>query len=125
MFCADYISAFLAHGLLSAGIIQYKNIASLEESLPGFHLLLGGLSGVFFGLYFSFREERLSSQVPWAIGSASLACLAEVPFDKAKHVMMGSRKTMLMMNGLFIPFGALILVMYDKARMKYKKDNVN
>ena len=46
-------------------------------------------------------------------------------FPEAKHVMMGSRKTMLMMNGLFIPFGALILVMYDKARMKYKKDNVN
>jgi len=159
MFCADYISAFLAHGLLSAGIIQYKNIESLEESFPGFHFLLGGLSGflgagavypfdfvrqgviqgikfrhslstvpyagVFFGLYFSCREEQLSSQVPWAIGSASLACLAEVPFDKAKHVMMGSRKTMLMMNGLFIPFGALILVMYDKARIKYKKDNVN
>jgi hypothetical protein len=29
--------------------------------------------------------------------------------------MMGSRRTMLLANGLYVPFGALMLVMYDKA----------
>ena len=28
--------------------------------------------------------------------------------------MMGSRRTMLLMNGMYVPFGALMLVMYDK-----------
>ncbi len=34
---------------------------------------------------------------------------------QAKLAMMGSRRTMLMMNGMYVPFGALMLVMYDKA----------
>ena len=41
-------------------------------------------------------------------------------FFQAKHVMMGNRRTMLMMNSLYIPFGALMLVMYDKALINYK-----
>jgi hypothetical protein len=34
---------------------------------------------------------------------------------QAKLAMMGSRRTMLLANGLYVPFGALMLVMYDKA----------
>ena len=51
----------------------------------------------------------------WATLSASLAVLAESPFDKAKVAMMGSRKTLIFANMLYVPFGAMILVMYDKA----------
>ena len=32
--------------------------------------------------------------------------------------MMGSRKTMIIVNMLYVPFGALMLVMYDKAMTK-------
>lgn len=32
--------------------------------------------------------------------------------------MMGSRRTMVMVNMLYVPFGALMLVMYDKAMTK-------
>jgi len=78
-------------------------------------------AGVFFGVYFSCRKESTSSQVGWGLLSSLLACVAEVPFDKAKHVMMGSRRTMLMMNGMYIPFGALMLVMYDKAIINYRR----
>merc|ERR1712131_496368 len=73
-------------------------------------------AGVYFGLYFSFRNrESTSSQCCWAVASAAAACLAEIPFDKAKHAMMGNRRTMMMVNMLYVPFGALMLVMYDKA----------
>jgi len=77
-------------------------------------------SGVFFGLYFTARRETTSSQVFWALVAAASACVAEVPFDKAKQVMMGNRRTMLLMNGMYIPFGALMLVMYDKAIINYR-----
>jgi len=157
MFCADYISSFLFHGLLSLGVIHNqtsKTVKEYENStlFPPFLGALSGFfgaaavfpfdfvrrgviqgkvkfshslstvpySGVFFGLYFCCRDEKTSSQVIWAILSASSACLAEIPFDKAKHVMMGNRRTMLMMNSLYIPFGALMLVMYDKALINYK-----
>eukprot|EP00088_Acartia_fossae_P042561 TRINITY_DN4471_c0_g1_i1.p1 TRINITY_DN4471_c0_g1~~TRINITY_DN4471_c0_g1_i1.p1 ORF type:complete len:167 (-),score=18.64 TRINITY_DN4471_c0_g1_i1:86-586(-) len=157
MFCADYISSFIFHGLLSLGIIhnqQVQNVKTVENTFA-FPVFLGSLagflgaasvfpfdfvrrgviqgkiqfrhslstvpySGVFFGLYFCFRGEKTSSQVPWALASAASACLAEIPFDKAKQAMMGSRRTMLMMNGMYIPFGALMLVMYDKALINYR-----
>lgn len=71
---------------------------------------------VFFGLYFHQRDPRsLKSQMGWALLSAGLAVLAELPFDKAKKEMMGSPRIMVFANSLFVPFGALILVMYDKA----------
>ena len=58
----------------------------------------------------------------WALASAGLAVLAEMPFDTAKRDMMGSSKTVLLANSLFVPFGALILVMYDKAVLKFEKN---
>ena len=80
---------------------------------------------VFFGLYFSQRDPTSTkSQVLWASISAWSAVLAEVPFDKAKHAMMGSRKTMILANSLFVPFGALILVLYDKALLKYENEKL-
>lgn len=73
-------------------------------------------AALFFGLYFHFRDRNsTSSQCKWALVSASSAAVAEVPFDKAKLAMMGNRKTMLMAGLLYVPFGALMLVMYDKA----------
>ena len=74
---------------------------------------------VFFGIYFSNRDAKsLPSQMRWALMSASMAVLAELPFDKAKRDMFGSAKATLLANSLFVPFGALLLVMYDKALMK-------
>lgn len=71
---------------------------------------------VFFGLYFHQRDPKsLKSQVGWATLSAALAVFAELPFDKAKRDMFGSTRNVVFANSLFVPFGALILVMYDKA----------
>jgi hypothetical protein len=39
---------------------------------------------------------------------------------QAKQAMMGSKRNMLLMNGMYIPFGALMLVMYDKALINYR-----
>ena len=76
-------------------------------------------AGLYFGLYFSCRDrDSTASQSAWALLASASACLAEIPFDKAKHAMMGSRKTMIIVNMLYVPFGALMLVMYDKAMTK-------
>lgn len=75
---------------------------------------------VFFGLYFHQRDPKcLKSQCLWASGSAFLAACAEIPFDQAKLAMMGNRRVMIMAGALYVPFGALMLVMYDKALLKY------
>jgi len=63
-------------------------------------------------------KNSLNSQVGWATLSAALAVLAEAPFDKAKGAMMGSSRTLILANSMYVPFGALILVMYDKAVIK-------
>ena len=53
-------------------------------------------AGLYFGLYFSCRDrDSTVSQSAWALLASASACLAEIPFDKAKHAMMGSRKTMI------------------------------
>ena len=71
---------------------------------------------VFFGLYFHQRNPKsLKSQIGWAVTSAGLAVLAEMPFDQAKKEMLGSPRNVIFANSLFVPFGALILIMYDKA----------
>ena len=48
----------------------------------------------------------------------SCAALAEAPFDYAKKAMFSSRMTMIGANMLYVPFAALMLVMYDKATAK-------
>jgi len=83
-------------------------------------------AGVFFGLYFSCRSrDSTSSQCGWALVSSLSACLAEIPFDKAKLSMLGSRRTMLLVSGLYVPFGALMLVMYDKAMTRVAQNRYN
>eukprot|EP00090_Calanus_glacialis_P045495 TRINITY_DN8481_c0_g1_i2.p1 TRINITY_DN8481_c0_g1~~TRINITY_DN8481_c0_g1_i2.p1 ORF type:complete len:177 (-),score=46.76 TRINITY_DN8481_c0_g1_i2:816-1346(-) len=74
---------------------------------------------VFFGLYFSCRRrDSTASQCGWALAASLSAAMAEIPFDKAKLAMLGSRRTMLIVSGLYVPFGALMLVMYDKALLR-------
>ena len=85
-------------------------------------------AGVFFGLYFSCRDgSNTASQCRWALIASLAAAMAEIPFDKAKLAMIGNRRTMVLVSGLYVPFGALMLVMYDKAlvRMSNKRYGVN
>lgn len=92
-------------------IIKSKSIVHNMSTVP--------YATVFFGVYFSMRDKNsLKSQVGWATLSAALAVLAEAPFDKAKGAMMGSSRTLILANSMYVPFGALILVMYDKAVIK-------
>ena len=85
-------------------------------------------AGVFFGFYFCCRDSQYtSSQCKWALVSSLGAAMAEIPFDKAKLTMLGNRRTMVLVSGLYVPFGALMLVMYDKAvvRMCNNRYSVN
>ena len=77
-------------------------------------------AGALYGIYFSLRDPRSTpSQVGWAVAAAAGASLSEAPFDHAKHTMFASRKVMLAANLLYVPFAALMLVMYDKAVFKF------
>ena len=99
-------------------IIKSKSIVHNMSTVP--------YATVFFGVYFSMRDKNsLKSQVCWATISAALAVLAEAPFDKAKGKMMGSPRTLILANAMYVPFGALILVMYDKAVIKLNLKPVN
>ena len=95
-----------------------KGISTSTSSTVGFSTVF--YASAFFGLYFpNRRPDSLASQCGWAVFSATAAALAELPFDKTKRALMGgSAKTVFMANALYIPFGALILVMYDKAILK-------
>ena len=95
-----------------------RGISTSSSSVIGYSTIF--YAGAFFGVYFpNRRPDSLSSQCCWALISAASAALAELPFDKAKRALMGgSTKTLLAANALYIPFGALILVMYDKAILK-------
>jgi len=76
-------------------------------------------AGTYFGLYLSCRDrESTASQAGWALLSSAAAGLAEIPFDKAKQSLLGSKRTLVFVNMLYVPFGALMLVMYDKAMTK-------
>jgi len=73
-------------------------------------------AGALFGIYFACRDpESTSSQLRWAGAAASCAVLAEAPLDHAKRNMMGSARVVIAANLLFVPFAAMMLVMYDKA----------
>ena len=76
-------------------------------------------SAAFFGVYFAARDATsLRSQCGWAVAATAAAAAVEVPFDRAKMSLMGSRRTMLFVSALYVPFGALMLVMYDKASLR-------
>ncbi len=98
---------FVRQGVLAASKSKLKLIYNLS-TVP--------YASVYFGLYFSQRNpQSLTSQTGWASASAFLAAVAELPFDKAKKAMMGSTRTVLFANALYVPFGAMMLIMYDKA----------
>ena len=157
MFCADYIAAFIHHGLINIGLLECRKIHVLESTAMA-PFVAGGIAGflgacsvfpfdfvrrgviihtkpkfihslstvpyafVFFGLYFCQRNpDSLKSQCSWAFLSAAGAAAAEVPFDKAKFAMMSSKRTMFLVSALYVPFGALMLVLYDKALINYRK----
>ena len=60
-------------------------------------------------------EEAQMGRQRWRESLDSCAALAEAPFDHAKKAMFSSRATMIGTNLLYVPFAALMLVMYDKA----------
>ena len=99
--------------------------STAASSVVGFSTVF--YAAAFFGVYFpNRRPDSLSSQCGWALLSASAAAVAELPFDKTKRALMGgSAKTQLATNALFIPFGALILVIYDKAILKQQMISEN
>ena len=73
-------------------------------------------AGALFGIYFTLRDPHSTkSQFGWALGAAAGAALAEAPLDHAKQAMFSSKKIMIAANLLYVPFAALMLVMYDKA----------
>jgi len=156
MFCADYISSFLFHGLITgAGVAAGRTGHEADFNKPGTQILVGALAGLlgaaavfpfdfvrrgvlsratfrhslstvpyaatYFGVYFSCRDPAsISSQVGWAVTASVSAAAAEIPFDTTKRVLLGSRRNMLLVSSLYAPFGALMLIMYDKAVEKYK-----
>merc|ERR1712172_226897 len=95
-----------------AGVVSGpKRILAAGSTVP--------YAGALFGIYFACRDpESTSSQLRWAGAAASCAVLAEAPLDHAKRNMMGSARVVIAANLLFVPFAAMMLVMYDKAANK-------
>eukprot|EP00038_Savillea_parva_P030208 m.76344 g.76344 ORF g.76344 m.76344 type:complete len:91 (+) comp9053_c0_seq2:801-1073(+) len=66
--------------------------------------------------YFGNRNpDSRASQVGWAGLAAATAGLAEIPFDHAKRALFGSRPVHIFANLLYVPFGGMMLIMYDTA----------
>ena len=61
------------------------------------------------------RKVEFMLQMRWAIGASCCAVAVEAPLDHAKRAMMGSTRLLVGANLLFVPFAAMMLVMYDKA----------
>ena len=79
-----------------------------------------------FTLYSSVRDPNDTiSQVKCAACSSTAAMIAEVPFDHAKRHMMGSTRVMVGAGLLYVPFATLMLVLYDKAAVKFVKRVLN
>ena len=83
-------------------------------------LYLTGLSSVayatpFFGLYFCARDPTsLKSQSIWALISANVAMVSELPFDHAKRTLFKTRSAHIAANFMYTPFAAMMLLLYDK-----------
>jgi hypothetical protein len=73
-------------------------------------------TSLYLGFYFTVRDEdSIASRIGWATVSTSMGCVAEFPFDKAKHSMMqGNMRSAMLAAGLRIPLGAFLLVAYDQ-----------
>ena len=103
------------------------SIAEMSPALPHAGGRLAGLSTmvystVLFGTYFAFRaRDDLNSRVRWAAGASAAAALAEVPLDRSKSALFGSRRIHTATSILFVPFAAVMLLMYDTAVCKTLK----
>ena len=92
-----------------------------KSLVPGKSVYISSLStvpyaSVYFGVYFSNRDPRRKrSQCVWAAAAATAAMLCEMPFDKAKRSMFSSRAMHVGTNLLYVPFAAMMLLMYDEA----------
>jgi len=101
---------FVRGGVLSKSSLKHRLISSCS-TVP--------YAGALFGSYFALRNpESTKSQAGWATAAAAGAALAEAPLDHAKQTMFSSKKIMIAANLLYVPFAALMLVMYDKAATK-------
>jgi len=114
------VTVGLASGLCaSVSLFPFDFVRAGVVSGPKRFLAAGSTmpyAGTLFGLYFACRDpESTSSQLRWAGAAASCAVLAEAPLDHAKRNMMGSARVVVAANLLFVPFAAMMLVMYDKA----------
>ena len=100
---------FVRKGVVKPGL---KRVISAGSTVP--------YAGALFGIYFTCRDPNsTTSQVKWAVGASSCAILAEAPLDYAKRAMMGSTRVTLAAGLLYVPFASLMLVMYDKAAVKF------
>jgi len=124
----------LSGALAAASVYPFDFVRRGLTSTTSFKARLRGFLGVstvaystlFFGLYFSCRSQSSTpSQLGWALTSAALAAAAEVPLDAAKLAAFGGdRRAMIMAAALYVPFGALMLVMYDKALIKWDSQRI-
>jgi len=100
---------FVRGGVLKPGLLR---ILSAGSTVP--------YAGALFGLYFSCRDSsNTSSQAKWAVAASTGALLAEVPLDHAKRAMLGSTRFMLIVGLMYVPFSSMMLMMYDKAAIKF------
>jgi len=105
---------FVRGGVLTGSSLRQRLVSSCS-TVP--------YAGVLFGAYFSLRDPGASTPSNLGLGvmCAAGAALAEAPFDHAKQTMFASKKVMIAANMLYVPFAALMLVMYDKAATKFVK----
>jgi hypothetical protein len=106
-------------GLLSACALypfDFVRQMSVGPGVSSFAYSSIPFTTLYLGVYFSMRdEESIASRIGWAITSTSLGCVAEFPFDKAKHSMMqGNMRSAMLAAGVRVPLGSFLLVAYDQ-----------
>ena len=103
LFPFDFVRKSLAPTGTSNRVLYMTSLSSVAYSTP------------FFGLYFCARDPTsLKSQSIWALISANVAMLSELPFDHAKRTLFKSRPAHIAANMLYTPFAAMMLLLYDK-----------
>jgi len=111
--CAVFPFDFVRAGVAPAGTSTAALFRGSLSTVP--------YSAVFFGVYFSGRrahDDGPGARAAWALAAGALAVAAEAPFDRAKRALFGSRAVQLGANALFVPFAAVLLVLYDGALVR-------
>jgi len=115
------LGAGLLSGLAASITLFPFDFVRASAVTPGVRRILSAGStvpyaGALFGVYFAGRQQdNTASQMRWAVGASCCAVAAEAPLDHAKRAMMGSTRLLVGANLLFVPFAAMMVVMYDKA----------